>query len=115
MPWNVEAADEYVLWWNGLSEAEQISVDAYIRLVEHYGPALTRPYSDTVKNSKHKNMKELRVQHQGKPYRILYAFDPKRTAILLIGGNKTGKKRWYDTFISIADQLFDEHLKDCKE
>jgi len=55
-------------------------------------------------------MRELRVQHQGEPYRVLYAFDPRRTAILLIGGNKTGDDRWYDTFVPIADRLYDEHI-----
>ena len=57
-------------------------------------------------------MRELRIQHDGKPYRILYAFDPRRAAILLIGGNKTGVDRWYDVFVPIADRLYDEHLVD---
>ena len=55
-------------------------------------------------------MRELRVQHDGQPYRILYAFDPRRSAILLIGGNKTGDNRWYDVFVPIADRLYNEHL-----
>ncbi len=55
-------------------------------------------------------MRELRVQHQGDPYRILYAFDPRRNAILLIGGNKAGDGRWYETFVPLADRLYDEHL-----
>ncbi len=55
-------------------------------------------------------MKELIIQHAGKPYRVLYAFDPRRCAILLIGGDKTGNKRWYETFVPIADKLYDEHL-----
>jgi len=55
-------------------------------------------------------MRELRVQHKGEPYRVLYAFDFTRTAILLIGSNKTGDDRWYDRFVPIADRLYDEHL-----
>lgn len=59
-------------------------------------------------------MRELRTQYRGEPYRILYAFDPKRCAILLIGGNKTGNKRWYEIYIPIADKLYDEHLDSLK-
>ncbi len=79
------------------------------------GPNLPRPHSDTVNGSKFKNMKELRTQHSGKPYRTLYAFDPRRTAILLVGGNKEGKKNWYKTLIPIADKLFEQHLEDLKK
>ncbi len=56
-------------------------------------------------------MRELRIQHQGDPYRVLYAFDPRRSAILLIGGNKAGKDRWYDEYVPIADKLYDDHLQ----
>lgn len=59
-------------------------------------------------------MKELIIQHAGKPYRVLYAFDPRRIAIVLIGGEKTGNKRWYETFLPIADRLYDEHIADLK-
>lgn len=60
-------------------------------------------------------MKELRVQYAGDPYRILFAFDPRRTAILLFGGNKTGDDRWYDKMVPIADRLYDEYLKELKD
>ncbi|MBK8451977.1 MAG: type II toxin-antitoxin system RelE/ParE family toxin [Thiofilum sp.] len=56
-------------------------------------------------------MRELRIQHEGRPYRILYAFDPRRCAILLIGGDKTGDKRWYEIHVPIADKLYDKHLE----
>jgi hypothetical protein len=56
-------------------------------------------------------MRELRIQHKGDPYRVLYAFDPRRSAILLIGGNKAGNDRWYVENIPIADDLYDDHLK----
>lgn len=58
--------------------------------------------------------RELRVQHKGLPYRILYAFDPRRTAILLIGGNKVGNDRWYEQYIPVADRLYDEHLRELE-
>ena len=60
-------------------------------------------------------MRELRVQHDGQPYRILYAFDPRRSAILLIGGNKTGDNRWYDVFVPIADRFYDEQLAELRK
>ncbi len=60
-------------------------------------------------------MRELRVQHQGQPYRILYAFDPRRMAILLIGGNKKGHGRWYEIFVPLADKLYEEHLETLKK
>jgi hypothetical protein len=55
-------------------------------------------------------MRELRVQHKGCPYRVIYAFDPRRVAMLLIGGDKTGDDRWYERYIPIADRIYDEHL-----
>ena len=59
-------------------------------------------------------MRELRIQHQGEPYRILYAFEPRRAAILLIGGKKTGQNRWYEEFIPLADRLYDVHLEQLR-
>ena len=113
--WDVEFTDEFGEWWQFLNEAEQVDVDAYVRLLEQCGPNLKFPYSSGVEGSKHSHMRELRVQHQGNPYRVLYAFDPRRYAILLIGGNKTGKNRWYKTHIPIADKLYDEHLETLKK
>jgi hypothetical protein len=60
-------------------------------------------------------MRELRIQHEGRPYRLLYAFDPKRAAVLLIGGDKTGADRWYEIFVPLADRLYDEHLADVEK
>jgi hypothetical protein len=56
----------------------------------------------------------LRIQHEGRPYRVLYAFDPQRAAILLLGGDKTGNDRWYDEHVPIADRIYDEHLGELK-
>ena len=64
--------------------------------------------------SRHTHMRELRIQHEGRPYRILYAFDPRRTAILLIGGNKTGNNRWYEEQVPRADAIYDEHLRELE-
>jgi hypothetical protein len=111
MAWAIEFVDEFEGWWNGLSEDEQVDVDAKVRLLEELGPALGRPHADTVQGSRHANMKELRIQHAGRPYRVLFAFDPRRSAILLLGGDKTGNARWYDENVPIADRLFDDHLR----
>lgn len=87
---------------------------AHVGLLEERGPALGRPYADTVKSSRHANMKELRVQRAGRPYRVLYAFDSHRHAILLLGGEKTGNARWYREYIPLADRLLDEYLAGLK-
>ena len=110
MAWKVEATDEFGRWWEGLTEPEQIDVDASVRLLEQFGPTLRFPYSSGIEGSKHGHMRELRVQHTGRPYRVLYAFDPRRMAILLVGGDKTGEDRWYEKQVPIADRLYDEHL-----
>ena len=60
-------------------------------------------------------MRELRVQHQGRPYRVLYVFDPRRMAILLLGGDKTGDNRWYERNVPLADRLYDYYLSEIKE
>lgn len=112
--WEVEYTDEFGAWWQGLSTAEQESVDASVQLLEARGPNLGYPHSSGIARSRHLHLRELRVQHRGRPYRILYAFDPRRTAILLIGGDKTGNDRWYDEYVSIADRLYDEHLAALK-
>ena len=78
--------------------------------LEDYGVLLKYPYCSGVEMSKHSHMRELRVQHAGRHYRVLYAFDARRTAILLIGGDKTGDERWYDTFVPVADTIYDRHI-----
>ena len=112
--WPVEYTDEFETWWESLTEAEQEDVAAKVILLQRLGPALPRPHSDVVRASRHSNMKELRIQHAGRPYRVLYAFDPRRSAILLIGGDKTGNDRWYEIFVPRAERLYDEHLASLK-
>lgn len=114
LAWDVEYTDEFGHWWAGLTEAEQESVAAYVELLEVRGPQLPYPYSSAVRGSRHGHMRELRVQHAGRPYRVLYAFDPRRIAILLIGGEKTGDDRWYETFVPLADDLYDRHVEELR-
>jgi len=107
--WDVEFTDEFEACWDTLSVADQQGIDAAVSVLEQRGPGLGRPLVDTVEGSRHANMKELRVG----TIRILFAFDPRRTAILLIGGDK--RDRWqefYAQMIPLADQLFDEHLEE---
>jgi hypothetical protein len=113
--WDVKYTDEFGNWWETLTIAEQESVDVSVRLLEAMGPRLPYPHSSGVKRSRHGHLRELRIQHGGRPYRILYAFDPERAAILLIGGDKTGNDRWYEVHIPLADRLYDEHLKELEE
>ncbi|MGE4441744.1 MAG: type II toxin-antitoxin system RelE/ParE family toxin [Desulfomicrobium sp.] len=113
--WEVEFTEEFETWWRTLTEEEQISLDASVRLLEIFGPALGFPHSSGISGSRHGHMRELRTQHRGRPMRTLYAFDPRRTAILLVGGDKTGNDRWYDEFVLRADALYDEHLRQLKE
>jgi len=108
--WEVEYTDEFEQWWDTLSEEEQVDVNAKVMLLQQYGPALKRPHADVIRSSQYPNMKELIIQHAGRPYRVLYAFDPRRRALLLIGGDKTGDDRWYEEFVPIADRLYGEHL-----
>jgi hypothetical protein len=109
--WEVEYTDEFGKWWDTLNKTEQIDAAAYVALLEQYGPQLGYPHSSGIKGSRYAHLRELRIQHHGEPYRILYAFDPRRIAILLIGGKKTGNDRWYEKFIAIADQLYNNHLR----
>lgn len=103
--WEVEYTDEFAAWWKSLTPEEQSSLLASVNKLRLAGPNLGRPEVDTIKGSRYTNMKELRTQHQGRPLRTFFAFDPRRTAILLIGGDKTGDKRFYEKMIPIADHL----------
>lgn len=105
--WDVEFTDQFEAWWDTLSAEEQQSIDAAVRLLEQRGPGLGRPLVDSIEASRHANMKELRAG----TIRVLFAFDPRRSAILLIGGDK--RDRWqefYEQAIPLADDLFDAHL-----
>ena len=107
MAWEVEFTDEFEEWWNSLSEDEQVEISAKVELLEEHGPVLPRPHADVITSSRHSNMKELRGKVNEKHLRVLFAFDPRRTALLLIGGDKTDDPSWYEKFVSLADDLFE--------
>ena len=113
--WDIEYTDEFGDWWSSLTATEQGKIDASVRLLEEYGPGLDYPYTSCISQSKHAKMRELRIQVGGRPFRVLYAFDPNRTGLLLIGGDKTGDDRWYDVYVPIADRLYDQHLGELKK
>ena len=114
MPWEVEYTDQFGEWWRNLSENEHDATVARVELLAELGPNLPYPYSSDVRGSRHGRMRELRVQQAGRPIRIFYAFDPKRTAILLIGGDKTVNHRFYQEYVPLADDLYDEHLEELR-
>ena len=100
---------EFERWWDTLEVEAQKSVGVVVTMLEDRGVLLPFPYSSGIKGSK--KLRELRIQHAGEPYRVLYAFDPKRNALLLLGGNKTGDERWYAINVPKAERLFAVYLK----
>jgi hypothetical protein len=115
MDWEVEYTDEFGKWWAALDEGQQEAVSRSVELLRRVGPGLGRPHADTLKGSRHSNMKELRTQQAGVPLRTFFAFDPRRTAILLIGGDKTGDARFYERMIPLADDLYDAYLAELRK
>ena len=115
MPWEVEYTDDFGQWWQELSEGQQDAVAVRVELLMEYGPNLPYPYSSDIKGSRHGVMRELRAQSGGRPIRVFYAFDPRRTSILLIGGDKTGNDRFYEEYVPVADNLYDEHLEELRK
>jgi hypothetical protein len=110
MDWDVVLDDEFASWLDGLDADLRNAILAHAALLKERGPQLGRPYADTLEGSRFPNMKELRVQFRGDPWRILFAFDPERTAVLLVGGNKGDERRWYKAHIPLADERFRRHL-----
>ena len=115
MTWIVEVTDEFDKWYSAVSGAVQNDIDRSVGLLEAKGPQLGFPHSSGISGSRHQHMRELRVQSGGDPYRIFYAFDPRRAAILLIGGNKAGDDRFYESMIPLADGLYDTYIIEIKE
>jgi hypothetical protein len=111
--WAVATTEEFDRWFAGLGEDSQAEVIAKVALLRLLGPRLGRPHADTLNGSKHSNMKELRADTKDRVLRIAFAFDPDRSAILLLGGNKSGisQKRFYKQLMARADALYDEHLE----
>lgn len=113
MAWTVSLHDDFLEEFKRLPEAVQNTLLAYVELLKARGPHLKRPHADTLNGSKHANMKELRFKKEGGIWRIAYALDPERTAILLIAGNKSGKneRQFYKKLIATADARFNEHIE----
>lgn len=114
--WTVSATEDFDRWFAELSEEAQAEVIAKVNLLRSFGPKLARPHADTLNGSKHANMKELRVSTMDQELRIAFAFDPERSAILLVGGDKSGvsQKQFYKRLIVKADKLYDAHLAAIK-
>ena len=105
--WEVEFTDDFERWWLELTEAQQEALDDRVMLLAESGPGLKRPVVGDIKGSRHSHMKELRAS-KGGVLRVLFAFDPRRHAILLLGGDKSGQwKHWYEWAIPEADDLYD--------
>jgi len=111
MEWVVLLDADFAIWLREQAPGVQDAVAMYAQMLARFGPTLGRPQVDTLKGATLTHLKELRVQHQGVPWRVLFAFDPKRQAILLVGGCKRGNKRWYAEAIALAEQRYRRHLE----
>src|SRR5256885_4391625 len=97
-------------WWHGQGGSRASGREGEMSRLRRFEPSREGRTETLWRPRKHANMKELQIQHRGRPYRVLFAFDLRHAAILLIGENKTGKGRWYKEFVPIADRLYDDHL-----
>lgn len=112
--WIVEFTDEFELWWLEQSELVQEKCAVVVDLLSRSGPNLGFPYSSSIVGSSHA-LRELRIQCGEHPYRILYVFDPRRNALLLLGGDKTGNDRWYEENVPRAERIYEQYLKEIEE
>jgi hypothetical protein len=110
MAWDVEFPSQFETWWNSLSPDERVETSAKVERFQERGPTLPRPHTDVIPTSRHANMKELRGKAEDRHRRVLYALAPRRAALLLLGGDKSGDPKWYNKSVPIADDLFDQHL-----
>jgi len=117
MPWVVELGDEFEPEFYDLPESVRAEILALSRLLQQFGPQLGRPRVDTLNGSRHANMKELRFSAADGEWRVAFAFDPKRKAILLVAGDKSGvsQKKFYKQLIAKADMRFDLHLERLRQ
>lgn len=117
MVWTVQLADEFEPEFLILEKDVQDEILALTRLLQQFGPHLGRPRVDTLNDSRHSNMKEMRFDAADGVWRVAFAFDPKRRAILLVAGDKSGgsQKRFYRELLRKADQRFDAHLSRLKK
>jgi hypothetical protein len=110
--WKVNQTVELETWFLEQDEDAKEDILASVKILSEIGPTLGRPHVDTLAGTAIKNLKELRIQSNGRPFRVLFVFDPKRTAILLFGGNKEGNERFYEMMIPKAESLYREYLKE---
>lgn len=109
MRWKTERTAEFEEWWRSLTRVERKEVLSAIETLEESGPILGRPLVDSVKGSNYPNLKELRPN---RTVRIFFAFDPRRVAVLLLGGDKSGRtKRFYPQMIARADKIYEAHIR----
>jgi hypothetical protein len=107
----IVVTDEFKDWYEALSIDEQEPVFRVVTLLEELGTKLGYPYSSAIRGSAYP-LRELRVQHRGRPYRVFYAFDPERQAVLLLGGDKSGKDRFYEEYVPKTEALWERYLLD---
>lgn len=108
--WKVIFTECFRQWLLSQDDETQDSVVASLNRLKLFGPNLARPYADTLKQSSYKKMKELRIQHQGKPIRAFFAFDPLRQAIVLCAGDKSNDKGFYIRMLRVAEYEFTNYL-----
>ena len=111
----VTQSEEFASWFEGLREVEQDTVTAALKRLELKGVDLRYPKSSGVHQSKHGHMRELRIDTRGEAIRVFYAFDPRRKAVVLVGGRKRGEeKRFYREHVRRADAIYDEYLRQLR-
>jgi hypothetical protein len=107
----IVVTDQFKDWYEALSIDEQEPVFRAVTLLEELGTKLGYPYTSAIQRSRYP-LRELRIQHRGRPYRVFYAFDPERQAVLLLGGNKSGRVRFYEEYVPRAEALWEQYLRD---
>jgi hypothetical protein len=109
----VEATEEFEIWFLALADKDAVAIARVVGLLEEKGVALGFPYSSVIKKSQ--ALRELRIQSGGHPLRGFYAFDPRRRAVLLLGGDKTGDDRFYEKFVPRGERIWAEYLADLEK
>jgi len=110
----VNVTDEFKAWYEDLSEEEQLSIERVVVRLQELGVSLGHPYSSAIEGSRYA-LRELRIQHAGDPYRVFYAFDPRREAVLLIGGSKAGRDRFYEEMVPMAEGIWEGYLRETNQ
>lgn len=106
---DVIVTDEFIQWYEGLTADEQEPIQRVVRLLERLGVALGFPHSSAIRGSK-VALRELRASHARSEFRVFYAFDPARDAVLLVGGDKGGDKDFYERMVALSERIWSEYL-----